>query len=204
MVGADDAATGLSAGACDQDNQGTSNADRFIDSNESLVKYNHSQTKVFGAQVNSFNSDGCVLGLNSHPAALNEFGLMFLGETAGATSLPVNDATHSHTADSPALTVNLVVNDATHSHTADSPGITIDLGIDAATHNHTAAATGLTAHTPLSVAAATHSHLADSPSLTVAGVTSADAGVALRGQIYTPGAVRGQIRQPGATRGQIR
>ena len=74
-----------------------------------------------------------------------------VGGGGTATDLTIADATHSHTADSPTISVDstLAVQDATHAHTADNLTLT------------TSGAVSLT------IADATHAHAADAPTLTL-------------------------------------
>ena len=104
----------------------------------------------------------------------------FVNETVsvggGATDLTAQDATHSHTADSPTLTTasTLAVQDATHAHTADSLTLTtsgaVSLTIADAAHAHAADSPTLTlGYVDLTIADALHGHTADSLTITVDG-----------------------------------
>ena len=93
-----------------------------------------------------------------------------------ANTLAVNDADHGHTADSPAISPDvLTVNDADHGHTADSPAISPDvLTVNDADHGHTADSPALTQANTLAVNDADHAHTADSPAITQANTVSVD------------------------------
>lgn len=100
---------------------------------------------------------------------------------AGGTTLTVADASHSHTAEAPALTQHniLVAADAAHAHAAEAPALTqhnILVAADTA-HAHTSEAPTLTAYGPtvsLTVADAGHAHAADNIALTQHHILSVD------------------------------
>ncbi|OGC95308.1 MAG: hypothetical protein A2W25_05170 [candidate division Zixibacteria bacterium RBG_16_53_22] len=94
-------------------------------------------------------------------------------------TLVIDDASHAHTAESPALTQHnvLAVQDGAHAHTAETIALVQHniLGIDDAAHGHTAENPTLTAHeasTSLTVQDASHSHTADSLALTQHNILS--------------------------------
>ena len=94
-----------------------------------------------------------------------------------ATNLTIQEATHSHTADSLTTTVasTLAIQDATHAHTADNLSLSVtgvtDLTIADATHGHAADNLDLTVDgsTDLVIDDATHAHTADSLTITAEG-----------------------------------
>lgn len=94
-----------------------------------------------------------------------------------ATDLVIQEATHSHTADSLTITVasTLAIQDATHAHTADNLSLSVtgvtDLTIADATHGHAADNLDLTVDgsTDLVIDDATHAHTADSLTITAEG-----------------------------------
>lgn len=95
---------------------------------------------------------------------------------AGPITLTVQDASHTHQADSPALTQAnvLAVQDASHNHTADNLALTQanTLVVADSSHDHTAESPTLSEETMLVVQSAEHGHEADSPTLTQANTLS--------------------------------
>ena len=89
------------------------------------------------------------------------------------TTLTVQDASHGHTADAPALTqaATLAVADAAHAHTAASPALVqgSTLAVADTAHAHAADSPALVQAHALAVADASHGHTADTPTLAVAG-----------------------------------
>src|SRR4030042_547276 len=114
---------------------------------------------------------------------------------APSTQLVIQDASHAHTAESPALiqhnilaiqdasnahtadTIDLVQHnilafgDAAHGHTAENVTLTaheasIQLEIQNASHGHTADGISLTQHNALTIQNVSHAHTADGPALT--------------------------------------
>jgi hypothetical protein len=98
-------------------------------------------------------------------------------QSVGAISLTVNDATHGHAVDAPALSQanTLTSNDGLHGHAADSPSLTQGhvLSSNEATHGHAVESPTLTQATVLSADEAAHGHTADSPALAQANVLTA-------------------------------
>jgi len=91
---------------------------------------------------------------------------------APATNLVIEDATHSHSADSLALTQvhALAVADAVHSHAADNVALVVNLNVADAAHGHTADNVTLTevaGGTDLVVQDGAHVHTADGVALVV-------------------------------------
>jgi hypothetical protein len=91
-----------------------------------------------------------------------------LDASAGAATLVIQDATHSHAADNVVLTQvhNLTVADALHAHTADNVALIINLAIQDALHGHTADNVVLTQVHILAIADALHAHFGDNLVLT--------------------------------------
>lgn len=109
---------------------------------------------------------------------------------AGATNLVIQDAAHTHAADSPTFTQvhvlavqdanhaqaadnvaltqvhELQVAEATHAHAADNVALVVDLAISDGAHGHLADNLGLTQVHQLAVADAAHAHAADNLALT--------------------------------------
>jgi len=85
--------------------------------------------------------------------------------------LLVDDAAHTHTADSVALTQlhALAVDDSTHTHAIDSPALVVDLAVADSTHGHASDNVALTQVHALVVSDATHSHAVDNVELTGEG-----------------------------------
>lgn len=93
----------------------------------------------------------------------------FFADEVTGVSITVQDATHAHTADSPALTQAnvLVAADALHAHAADSPALTQanQLVPQDALHGHTAESPALVQANVLAPADAVHAHTADNVGL---------------------------------------
>lgn len=91
-----------------------------------------------------------------------------------ANTLAVQNAAHGHAADSVALTQanTLAVQNAGHGHTAESVSLTQanTLAVQGASHGHAADNVDLASGLVLSVASAAHGHTAESPTLTQANV----------------------------------
>lgn len=90
--------------------------------------------------------------------------------SGGGVTLTVQDVTHGHNADSPALTQanTLAVQDVNHGHNTDSPALTQAnvLTIQDVVHAHNTDSPALTQANVLNVSDAIHGHVADSPTLT--------------------------------------
>lgn len=97
------------------------------------------------------------------------------GEVSVSVDITPADATHSHGADSPAITQAhaVIVAEATHQHVADATTITQTHAVSAneAVHAHTADAAGLTQTHVVASAESLHAHTADNTTATVGGVT---------------------------------
>lgn len=106
-----------------------------------------------------------------YPGVLNRLPKRFFFSLAGGgeVSITPNDATHAHTAESPAITQVHAISpaDATHGHTVESPAITQVHAISPsdATHAHTAESPTVTQVHSLAPTDATHGHTAESPSV---------------------------------------
>jgi hypothetical protein len=89
---------------------------------------------------------------------------------SGATNLTANDATHAHSADSPAITQvhALSAEESSNGHAADSPAITQVhvLAGNEATHSHSADSPAITQVHSLSANGGTHAHGSESPQIT--------------------------------------
>ena|SRR3990167_4654706 len=90
-----------------------------------------------------------------------------------ASSLTVQEAAHSHTADNVALTQAnvLAIADAGHLHAVESPALTQQnvLAVQEAAHGHGAESPSLTQAGTLVVADSGHAHAVDSPILLIPG-----------------------------------
>lgn len=91
----------------------------------------------------------------------------------GGTDLVVQEASHGHNADSPALVQQntLAAQDAAHAHTADAPALVQQntLAAQEAAHAHQADSPALTQASTLQADEASHAHAADGLDLTQAG-----------------------------------
>lgn len=104
------------------------------------------------------------------------------GTPSTDVNITAQDATHSHTADSPAITQTHVIaaDDATHSHTADNVtatlDVTVDIAVQDATHAHTADSAAISQTHVIAPVDSTHSHTADNPTISQSvSITPADA-----------------------------
>ena len=97
---------------------------------------------------------------------------------AWTIDLTINEATHSHSAESPGVyaTYALSVNDCAHAHAADAPAVyaTYVLSVNDALHGHTADQVPVEAMYVLAIAEATHAHAADEPAISVINHLSID------------------------------
>ena len=88
----------------------------------------------------------------------------------GTHNIVVQDATHSHSADQPAITQTHAITsaDSTHSHTADSPTLTQthEISTEEATHSHSADNATISQAHEIAVQESSHAHTADEPTIT--------------------------------------
>lgn len=118
---------------------------------------------------------GAIADIGTNQRMLPGGGAAVPVSAGGATNLVIQDASHAHSADNLALTLDttLAIADAAHAHAADNVTLSISSGTDLvvqdADHAHTADNLALTLDTTLAVQDATHAHTAENLELTVTG-----------------------------------
>ena len=127
------------------------------------------------ASLSSFDADGWTLNYTTAPATARKFLAIAIGGSAGGTStdLSIADTSHTHAADSIALTTDwlLSIADTVHTHSADGVTLNTDqvLAVADAVQDHAADIIALVLDTVLAPADSAHTHADDQIALDTTG-----------------------------------
>lgn len=218
----------------DTDGAADSETDRAMEQDQCLLLIDSGSPSGYAAAADfsSFNATDFTLdwddGAGGNPdATARQFAYAAFGSSSAPAEIAPNDATHSHAAESPALTQVHVIApaDCSHDHAAESPGITQAHGIapEDCLHAHETESPAITQVHVVTVDDALHGHEAESPTVTqtysvapddalhahtaespiIAEAHAVGPGFAVACQVYLPGPMAAEINLPGGKKSQI-
>lgn len=153
-----------------QDDAVSTTVEYNMSDTEALALISATGTKLAVASLDSFNATDFTLNYSTAPASSLYGWAVAIEEGETAVSITVNDSSHSHAADQPAVTQTheISVSEASHNHTVDEPVITQthEITVDEALHAHTPDEPTVTQVHSIAVDDSSHTHVTDSPAIT--------------------------------------